>query len=433
VIQTPSFFSPLTQRVGVALDLTVRGRLLTPQGLREGCVRISGGWIEEVGRELPPEGEVLDFRGKGKVVLPGLIDMHVHLRDFRLSYKEDFRTGTRAAARGGYTVVVDMPNTLPRVNTLPVLRRREALGRRRAVVDFGLYFGVPDRREELRREIGERCLGFKVYLPEEGGKETLEDTLRFAAREELMVVVHAEDPSLFRKGERPPEAEAVGIRRMAELSLKHGFRLHLTHLSSSAGLQELERWRGKLRLSADTCPHYLFLTSGHGRNPLARVFPPLRGPGDRRALLRGIREGKIEAITSDHAPHSLLEKKKPDGPGGFPGLETELPLLLTLVRRGRLTLEEVVRSCSLNPALLLGLPAGRIERGCVGNLTVVDLERNSRIDPSEFESKAKYSPFEGMRVTGAAFCTIVRGRPVFLEGRVEGGRGVNVKSYGKAG
>jgi len=415
------------------LNLTVRGRLFTPEGLREGWVRISGGWIEEVGRELPPEGEVLDFRGKGKVILPGLIDMHVHLRDFRLSYKEDFRTGTRAAARGGYTVVVDMPNTLPRVNTLSVLRRRENLGRRRAVVDFGLYFGVPERREELKKEIGRRCLGIKVYLPEEGGKETLEDTLSFAAREKLLVVAHAEDPALFRKGgERPPEAEAAGIRRMAEFSLKHGFRLHLTHLSSSVGLEELERWRGKLRLSADTCPHYLLLTHRHGRNPLARVFPPLRGPRDRIALLRGIREGKIEAITSDHAPHSLQEKREPDGPGGFPGLETELPLLLTLVRKGRLTLGEVVRSCSFHPALLLGLPAGRIERGCIGNLTVVDLEKSFRIDPSEFESKAKYSPFEGMRVTGAAFCTIVRGKPVFLEGRVEGGRGVNVKSYGEA-
>jgi len=414
------------------LDLTVRGKLFTPQGLREGCVRIAGGWIEEVGSELPPEGEVLDFRGKGKVVLPGLIDMHVHLRDFRLSYKEDFRTGTRAAAKGGYTVVADMPNTLPRVNTLSVLRRREALGRRRAVVDFGLYFGVPERGEELRKEIGKRCLGIKVYLPEEMGKETLGETLCFAARERLLVVVHAEDPSLFRNGRRPPQAEAAGIRRMAEWSLREGFRLHITHLSSSAGLEELVRWKRKLVLSADTCPHYLLLTSRHERKPLARVFPPLRGPGDQTALLRGIREGEIEAVTSDHAPHSLEEKREPDGPGGFPGLETELPLLLTLVRKGRLGLADVVRACSLNPALLLGLPAGRIERGCIGNLTVVDLEKSFRIDPSEFESKAKYSPFEGMRVTGAASCTIVRGRPVFLEGRVEGGRGVNVKSYGEA-
>jgi dihydroorotase len=417
----------------IALNLTVRGKLFTPQGVKQGCVRISGGWIEEVGRELPPEGEMLDFGGKGKVILPGLIDMHVHLRDFRLSYKEDFRTGTRAAARGGYTVVADMPNTLPRVNTLSVLRRREALGRRRAVVDFGLYFGVPERGEELRKEIGKRCLGIKVYLPEEGGKETLGEALSFAARRKLLVVAHAEDPSLFRNGKRPPQAEAAGIRRMAEWSLREGFRLHITHLSSSAGLEELERWRGKLRLSADTCPHYLLLTSKHERNPLARVFPPLRAPGDAAALLRGIREGRIEAITSDHAPHSPEEKKKPDGPGGFPGLETELPLLLTLVKKRRLTLEEVVRSCSLNPALLLGLPAGRIEEGLIGNLTVVDLERSFRIDPSEFESRAKYSPFEGMLVTGEAFCTIVRGRPVFLEGRVEGGRGMNVKSYGKGG
>ena len=413
------------------MTLTVKGRLFTPHGLMEGCVRISEGWIEEVGRELRPEGEMLDFGGKNKVILPGLIDMHVHLRDFRLAYKEDFRTGTRAAAKGGYTVVVDMPNTLPKVNTLSVLRRREELAKRRAVVDFGLYFGVPDRKEELRREVAKKCLGLKVYLPEEGEGEVLWEALRFAAREDLLVVVHAEDPSFFRGGERPPEAEAAGIRRMAGWSLKEGFRLHITHLSSRLGLEELNRWKGRIRLSADTCPHYLLLT--YRGDPLTRVFPPLRQAWDRKALLAGVREGKVEAITSDHAPHRLEEKMEPDGPGGFPGLETELPLLLTMVKKGRLGLGEVVRACSQAPASLLGLPAGRIERGCVGNLTVVDLGESYRIDPSEFESKAKYSPFQGMRVTGKVLCTIVRGQPVFLEGTVEERRGTNARSYREAG
>ncbi|MEM3011766.1 MAG: dihydroorotase family protein [Candidatus Hadarchaeales archaeon] len=414
------------------MELTVKGRILTPKGLREGSIRISRGKIEEVGEEVEPGGEVLDFRGEGKVILPGLIDMHVHLRDFELSHKEDFRTGTKAAARGGYTVVVDMPNTLPRVNRISVLRRREELGRRRAVVDFGLYFGVPEEKSELRKEVGRRCLGIKVYLPEDGERETLEETLRFASREKLLVIAHAEDPAFFRGRERPPEAEVMGIRRMAELSLRHRFRLHLTHLSSSAGLRELERWRKRVRLSADTCPHYLLLT--HRRNPLFRVFPPLRTGRDRVALLEGLGSGRIEVVTSDHAPHLRDEKERPDGPGGFPGLETELPLLLTLVKRGKLGLERVVRAYSEAPASLLGLPGGRIERGYVGNLTVVDLKKSFRIDPSKFESKAKYSPFEGKEVVGAPLCTIVRGRPVFLDGEVvEGLGGMNVRSYGKAG
>ncbi len=414
------------------MELTVKGRFFAPGGLREGSIRISRGRIEEVGEEVAPGGEVLDFREEGKVILPGLIDMHVHLRDFELSYKEDFRTGTRAAARGGYTVVVDMPNTLPRVNRISVLRKREELGRRRAAVDFGLYFGVPEEKGELRKEVGKRCLGIKVYLPEEGEKETLEETLRFASRERLLVITHAEDPAFFRGKERPPEAEVMGIRRMAELSLRHRFRLHLTHLSSSAGLRELERWKRRVRLSADTCPHYLLLT--RRRDPLFKVFPPLRTERDRTALLSGLREGKIEVVTSDHAPHLRAEKRDPDGPGGFPGLETELPLLLTLVRRGELELEGVVKACSEVPASLLGLPAGRIEKGYVGNLTVVDLKKSFKIDPLEFESKAKYSPFQGRRVVGSPVCTIVRGRPVFLDGEVvEGLGGMNVKAYGEAG
>jgi len=412
------------------LELTVKGKIFTPTGMREGSVRISGGRIEEVGERISPSGEVLDFRGK--IILPGLIDMHVHLRDFRLSHKEDFRTGTRAAARGGYTVVVDMPNTLPKVNKISVLKKREELGKRKAVVDFGLYFGVPEKRSELGKEVRRRCLGIKVYLPEDGGKEILEETLRFAAKEGLLVISHAEDPAFFRNGERPVEAEVMGIRRMAELSLKHHFRLHITHLSSSAGLGELEKWREKTKVSADTCPHYLLLT--HRENPLFRVFPPLRLEGDRTALLSALRKGRIEAITSDHAPHLLEEKEDPAGPGGFPGLETELPLLLTLVKKGKLGLREVVRACSEAPASLLKLPAGRIERGYVGNLTVVDLKKSFKINPSEFESKAKYSPFEGRMVVGAPICTIVRGRPVFLDGEImEGLGGKNVKTYGKVG
>lgn len=413
------------------MELTVRGRIFTPLGLREGSIRISEERIEKVG-DVSPSGETLDFRGKGRVILPGLIDMHVHLRDFRLSHKEDFRTGTRAAAKGGYTVVVDMPNTLPKVNKVSVLKKREELGRRKAVVDFGLYFGVPEERGELGREVKRRCLGIKIYLPEDYGKETLEETLKFAAREKLLVITHAEDPAFFRDGERPVEAEVMGIRKMAELSLKHRFRLHITHLSSSAGLRELERWRGKIEVSADTCPHYLLLT--HRKHPLFRVFPPLRLREDRIALLSALREGRIEAITSDHAPHLLEEKKDPDGPGGFPGLETELPLLLNLVKEGKLGLGEIVRACSEAPASLLGLPAGRIERGYVGNLTVVDLKKSFRINPSEFESKAKHSPFEGKRVVGAPICTIVRGKPVFLEGEViEGFGGRNVRTYGEIG
>jgi dihydroorotase len=421
---------------GACLSLVVRGKIFLSGRLLDGCILVEDGRIAKIAKEL--SGEEFRF-GRDRVVLPGLVDMHVHLRDFELSYKEDFETGTMAAAMGGFTAVADMPNTRPPVNRPSVLRKREEVARRKSFVDYALYYGVPEREPDLKDEIGKLAVGVKIFMHREfygGRKEMVIKTLKFAARKNLPVICHAENPGFFVRtgmGEvGTPEAEAEAIKDAVRMVGELGFRLHLTHLSSRAGTEVFARLKAK-GISADTCPHYLLLTRENlGRlGGLAFVHPSIKEMEDRRALLRMLREGVIDAVTSDHAPHSLDEKMSERPVPGFPGLETTLPLLLTMVNRGLLSMRDIVRACAERPAEILGLRGiGKIEVGAWANFTVVDLRRTWRIDPSEFKSKARFSPFAGRTVKGMPVATIVRGEPVMLEREIVGkkGWGKNVKT-----
>ena len=422
----------------------VKGKIFTRAGLLEGSVLIEDGIISKVAHEIRiPADQTLDYSGKGLVVLPGFIDMHVHLRDFELSYKEDLRTGTGAAAAGGFTVVADMPNTKPVVNTPLVLKERDRLARKEALVDYGIYYGVQERAAHLTSEVEAIALGFKVSMPEfyyTEKRRTVEDMFEFAAERHMLVVTHAENPEFFVKtsmGEiGTPEAEASAIKDFAACAFRYGFEPHVTHLSSAAGLEECLRWKGRLGLTIDTCPHYLLLTKADilAQGGIAKIKPALKSREDIEALLKGLKEGKVDAITSDHSPHLLTEKLDPQrAPPGFPGLETSVPLMLGLMEKGLLTLEDLVLLYVINPAKILGISkAGSIEKGKVGNLTILDLDRKGKIEPHNFVSKAKYSPFEGREVKGTPISTIVRGQPVMLDRELVASKGkaANVKTYG---
>jgi dihydroorotase len=405
-------------------SLSIKGRFLTPAGIVEGVLRAENGRIVEISKEEKGEN-ILSFDRPGFVILPGLIDMHVHLRDELLSYKEDFTSGTSAAAAGGFVLVVDMPNTRPPVNSLSRLEERERLASEKALVDYGLYVGVGsiEGAEKL-------SLGLKVFMTSDYYSDKRSETVRalkYAEQKKMLVIVHAENPKLYQDiglgMGGTPEAEAEAVKEICAQGLK---RLHVTHLSSRAGLEALKD------ATCDTCPHYLLL-GGQRLGPFAKVHPSIKGREDSEALLQAIKEGKIHAITSDHAPHLPEEKEDPiTSPGGFPGLETTLPLLLTMVNRGILSLEEVVKLCSTNPARILGLrDFGSIEPGKFCSLTVVDLDKEGEIRAEEFRSKSKFSPFEGWKVKGRPVATIVRGKLVMFEGKILGkpGWGRNVKVW----
>lgn len=424
------------------MNLLVKGKIFTERGLLDGSVLIEDGRITKVAKDITERADkVLDYK-KGHIVLPGLVDLHVHMRDLELSHKEDFFTGTGAAAMGGFTVVADMPNNRPSVNRPAVLKERENVARSKALVDYALYYGVPDRDEDLPKEIENLAIGFKVFMQHEfytDKRQLVEKVLEFASREGTLVVAHAENPKFYVETlmglSGTPEAEASAIKDIAGLALRYGFRLHVTHLSSADGVRELSRWKGRTKITADTCPHYILLNAddAQAKGAIAKIHPALKNSMDMEILLKKLKDGTIDAVSSDHSPQPLEEKATPDSAlPGFPGLETTLPLLLTMVNKGLLTIEDVVRACASNPSKILGLDmAGAIEEGKVGNLTIVDMHRRAKIDPKAFVSRAKYSPFEGRAVEGMPVATIVRGQPVMLDGKIvaKAGCGKNVKTY----
>ena len=416
-------------------SLLIEGKIHNGHRIFEGFILIEDGFITKTGLSYQhvKAGDKIKLANH-QIALPGLIDMHVHMRDFQLGYKEDFQTGTRAAAKGGFTVVADMPNTKPPVNTVNSLIERDRVARSKAVVDYGLYYGVSN---ELNDTVKKLVLGFKVYSHEDYYsplKDLTLKTIKYASLNSMPVLVHAENPRLFENEVRPPSAEESAIRDFAFLSRSYSFHLHITHLSSAQGVQAVKEAKQlSTSITADTCPHYLLLSDEDYAKlgPIARVYPPLRSKQDREMVLKALAEQVIDAVSSDHAPHTLDEKLSSKPPGGFPGLETTLPLMTTLVSKGVLSLDQLVHLLAVNPSKILKLRKhGFLAEGFVGNVTIVDLSEEWAICSSEFESKAKYSPFDGFHVKGKAIATIVRGSVVMERGEVKvSGGGANVKSY----
>ncbi|MEM0057120.1 MAG: dihydroorotase family protein [Candidatus Geothermarchaeota archaeon] len=411
--------------------MIVKGKSYINGELKEVSIKIVNGIIEEVKKEITAEGEeVLDFRKRGCVILPSFIDIHVHLRDFDYSYKEDFYSGTCAAAAGGFAIVLDMPNTKPFVNTIYLLKYRDEVARNKAVVDYGLLYGLPKNSGELE-QYERYAVGMKIY-PEDmysGEKDILNDALNYNEKKGILTIVHPENPLYFVNDERPLKAEIRAAEDVALISLNFKCPFHLTHISSVHTVNKAKTINSKL--TVDTCPHYLFLSSERVHNqPYYKVYPPLRSEENRKELLNAFINGQIDILATDHAPHAYDEKIANEPKSGFPGLETALPLVFTLFKKGLISLERIVKVCVLNPAKLIGISGkvGLIKTGYIGNLTVVDLSSEYKIDAYKFYSKAKHSPFHGWKVFGKIVATIVRGETVFHEGIVANpGYGRNIK------
>ena len=420
-------------------DLCVRGARIFYRGrLLEGCICVSGDRICYIGREAnaTKAHEVLDARGL--LALPGPIDAHVHLRDEGLAYKEDFYTGTCAAVAGGVTTVLDMPNTVPPVDSAARLAERAKKAKKAILANVGFYSLLPPDLSELQRIREAGAVGIKIFMHkprtrlEISDERVLASAVREAARLGLRVAIHAEDPRVIEEAAResegesdpvtaflrshPPEAEVSAVRKLA--ALLGGLELYICHVSVPEALS-LARAAG---FYVEATPHHLFACDEvYGRlGKLALVDPPLRPREMARALRQALYAGQVDVVASDHAPHALEEKLGPDPPPGFPGLETMLPLLLNEVSAGRLSLSELVSLVCERPARIFGLDRGRLEVGWPADIVLVDLRAEVEVRPSEFRSKAKYSPFQGMKLRGRPEITIVNGRVVFSRGEVVG-------------
>ncbi len=347
------------------------------------------------GGEIEDHGDLL--------ILPAGVDLHVHLREPGLTEKEDFASGTRSAALGGVTAVVDMPNTKPPVTTRDALRAKSAHVRGRATVDYGLY-AAPTTGDAVPKL--EEAMGFKVYMAESTGslqigEEDIRGVLAAAAPLRKLVVAHAEDARLFTKGDsldlpdharaRPKESEVAAIQTLARI--RGDGPLHVAHVTCVEALDAVPEG-----VTTEVTPHHLFLDFRHPLKAFGKVNPPLRAPEDRQALWEAFAAGRIDIVATDHAPHTREEKEEPfdEAPSGLPGVATSLPLLLRQVRAETLSLERFVRVTAEKPAEILHLPKGKIEVGNDADLIVVDARNVSRITPRRTRYKCGWTPFEGM-------------------------------------
>jgi dihydroorotase len=409
---------------------------------------IDRGKIFKIGKEttMPKAEAKIDL--KKLLVLPGLIDVHVHLRDEGKAYKEDFRTGTAAAAAGGITTVLDMPNNNPITMNVAALRKRMKNAEQKVLVNVGFYSEFPENTNEIGAIAREGAVAFKLFMAEQVGGLNISDdsalleAFRTISKLMLLVAVHAEDKqaleksrSRLRKANRNDIAayleahsenvEVKAIKRLLKIVNKTKARTHFCHVSTENGLKNIiDGKKAGLPVSCEVTPHNLLLSTEDFRSigTVALTMPPVREERHMKALWKGIKNGWVDIIASDHAPHTLKEKKADsiwDVKVGVPGLETTLPLLLTEVNKGSLTIRDVVRLTSEKPAETFKLKEmGSLREGGSADLTVVDLKSEYTIDASKFHSKAKYSPFDGWKVRGRAVKTFVCGMLVMDEGEI---------------
>lgn len=433
-------------------DLVIKGgKIVTPGGIWEAALAIQDGSIAALGDAalFSPAAETLD--AKGLHILPGLVDDHVHLREPGLTYKEDIETGTRAAAAGGVTTVLDMPNTVPAVASVEILRCKMALAEGRSHVDLGLYAVVTDENvDQLGAIAAAGAVGFKVFMgettsyvrcPNDG---LLFKALRSIRETGLRVGAHAENDAILQqlKSElieqgrtdplahlesRPAFAEVEAISRALVLTQAAGNAFHVFHLSTREGLELVTDAKRKgLPVTAEVLVGHLLLDADdYARlGNRIRLNPPIRTREHQQALWDGLRRGQIDNLATDHAPHTAEEKTAEnvwDAACGFIGVETALPLMLTEVNRGRLPLEQYVRLACENPARIWGLypRKGSIHVGADADLVLVDLKQTGVIDSNKLHNKNRITPFHGRPVQGMPRYTILRGQVIMAEGELQ--------------
>jgi dihydroorotase len=424
-------------------QLLFRGaRLLDPESGLDSCgdLLVEGERIAAVGGDLLPSSRNAEtVYAEGLCLAPGLVDMRVQLREPGAEHMESIGTAGQAAAAGGVTTMVALPNTDPPVDDVSVV---EFVARRAREVKLAKIHSYAAATKGLLgcdlTEMGllaaNGALGFTDGVQAVADTLVMRRVLAYAFTFDLLVIQHPEDPSLARAGEVsegevatrlglpgiPPAAEVIMIERDLRLVEITGGRYHVAHISTGAGIEAIRRAKAQgLPVTCDTAPPYFALneTAIGDYRTFAKLSPPLRGEWDRRAVVEGLRDGTIDAIASDHAPWGQDSKRLPFSSAayGIVGLETLLPLSLELYHNGHLGLLEVIQRLTSNPASILRLPVGRLAPGAPADLVVFDPDLSWRISTDDFRSKSKNAPFDGRPVRGRVRRTIVDGRTIFRE------------------
>jgi dihydroorotase len=416
------------------------GTIVNHDGIGEGDVGIRAGRIAAVGQlGATKAAERIDC--KGLHILPGVIDSQVHFREPGLEHKEDLATGSLAAVAGGVTAVFEMPNTKPLTTSAAALADKVARARGRMHCDFAFYVG--GTRENIADipalERLEASAGIKVFMGSSTGDLLVDDEpslSRIIARIGRRAAFHSEDEQRLkaRMGERiegdarshpiwrDPEAALISTRRLVRLAEEHRRRVHVLHISTAEEIAFLAEHRGYA--SVEVTPHHLTLVAPDCYERLgtyAQINPPVRDERHRNAIWEGLRQGVVDVLGSDHAPHTREEKDHayPDSHSGMTGVQTLVPIMLDHVNAGRLSLQRFVDLTSHGPQRLFNIAGkGRMMMGWDADLTIVDLKRSETITAKWIRSKCGWTPYEGKRVTGWPVGTIVRGRRVMWEDEI---------------
>lgn len=415
------------------------GRVIDPsQGLDDTLdVVVENGTVKEIGKGLaaPAGAETID--ASGRYVVPGLIDMHVHLRDPGLEYKEDIISGTRAAVAGGFTSLACMPNTKPAIDNKAVASYIITKAKTEGFCNvFPVGTITQGMHGDQLAEMGDLKEAGCVAVSDDGkpvkNSELMRRALEYANGMGILVISHAEELELvgegvMNEGFTSTELGLKGIPRVAEdiatareimLAEYVGAPVHIAHVSTAGSVRIIREAKARgVKVTCETAPHYFTLTDDavRGYNTNAKMNPPLREAADVAAIKQGLKDGTIDCIATDHAPHHLDEKDLEFNAAmnGIIGLETSLPLSLGLVREGALTLQQLVEKMSCNPAKILGVNRGSLKAGSVADITVIDPDKNWTVVAEQLASKSKNSPWLGETMTGAAAATIVDGKLVF--------------------
>ncbi len=397
------------------------------------------GRITEISKDISTDGcEIID--ASGKYVLPGLVDAHCHLRDPGFEYKEDIESGTKSAAKGGFTSIACMPNTNPVTDNESVIKYILNKAKQEGCVNvFPIGAITKGQKGEELAEIGEMKFAGAVAVSDDGrpvkSASLMKKAMQYASMFDIAVISHCEDMDLAEDGVMnegytstilglkgiPAAAEETMVSRELILAEYLKIPIHIAHVSTALSVNLIRdaKKRG-VKVTCETCPHYFSLTEeaclGYDTN--AKINPPLRTAVDVRAVIAGIADDTVDIIATDHAPHHIDEKRVEFSlaANGIVGFETALPLAVTnLVRPGVITMNKLVEKMCLNPARLLSISKGTLEVGAAADITIVDINDEFTVDPLSFSSKSKNSPFGGMKLFGSVWGTIVGGKLIVSE------------------
>jgi len=415
---------------------------ITQENETEGCeIRVSQGKILKISQRLDDVIEEEVFDAEGMLVTPGFVDIHVHLREPGFEKKETVRSGSRSAALGGYTTIVAMPNTNPVPDEPSILKTFQEKVKTDSLIRVRSYSAITKGEKgielvDFEAMDREGALGFS-----DDGKGVQEAGMMYKAMTEAkrlgsIITAHCEEDSMLfggyiHEGEYARKNHHKGIHPLAEdlqivrdlaISEATHCRYHICHMSTWSGVRALRRAQEDgVKVTGEVTPHHLLLTEEDLKEDgNFKMNPPLRTGRDRKALLYGLREGIIGCIATDHAPHTMEEKRNglANSPFGIVGLETSFALLYTeLVRKGHLTLKRLVEAMTVGPAKIMNLSCGTMKEGALADLTFIDLKKEWTIRSADFESKGKNTPFENWKVTGKVQAVMLEGRLI-----VEGGK-----------